>query len=132
MPQLTMRDALNQALHQEMARDDRVLVRLVGARPLQDRPQRLGRGLAQVRIGIAERLISSVLEVPEEEMLETGGQARAHHRRRRVLSDLPHRGRSLFDPGGTGREIRPQFARCGRPRFRRTWLPRGNHERHCC
>src|SRR5260221_14456855 len=26
MPQLTMRDALNQALHQEMARDERVIV----------------------------------------------------------------------------------------------------------
>ena len=26
MPQLSMRDALNQALHQEMARDDRVIV----------------------------------------------------------------------------------------------------------
>ena len=26
MPQLSMRDALNQALHQEMARDERVIV----------------------------------------------------------------------------------------------------------
>ena len=31
-----------------------------------------------------------------------------------------------------GSMLRCKSARCGRPRLRRTWLPRGNHERHCC
>src|ERR1700723_421630 len=41
-----------------------------------------------------------------------------------------------FCPGSkakrSGRTSCGQSARCGRPSFRRSWLPRGNHERHCC